>query len=142
MNNKQHPPRPRAKACSVRLSDFSSMMVYNVSSSRKSMFYTCEEKGRILNDMMQTRARLATSIAGGQRLNADDLYDCIGIEVLITPGMRMRAVEHKQNHARLILTNQNTCTAEELRDMSKESSSQSREMAQKLASSYLNKLVV
>ena len=142
MNNKQHPPRPMAEAPSVRFSDFSSMMIYNGTGSRKSMFYSSEEMRRFRNDMLQARARLATLIAGRQRLNADDLYDCIGIEVMITPGMAMRAVEHKQNHARLILTNQGTCTAEELRDMSKESSSQAREEAQKLASSYLNKFVV
>eukprot|EP00580_Thalassiosira_gravida_P001592 CAMPEP_0201614680 /NCGR_PEP_ID=MMETSP0492-20130828/29354_1 /ASSEMBLY_ACC=CAM_ASM_000837 /TAXON_ID=420259 /ORGANISM="Thalassiosira gravida, Strain GMp14c1" /LENGTH=154 /DNA_ID=CAMNT_0048082051 /DNA_START=63 /DNA_END=527 /DNA_ORIENTATION=- len=69
-------------------------------------------------------------------VSRDDIFNCVGIEHLISLDKAMRAMECRRNHIRRVIEAQDRCSDEELRLVSWNSSAPTRNRALKLAGGY------
>ena len=68
-----------------------------------------------------------------EQVTDDELIGCIGIEHLLSSERARRRHNHRREHAQNVLAKQDSCTVEELCQISKHSSKQSRYKAYCLA---------
>ncbi len=80
--------------------------------------------------------RLLLSVTPMEDLEKEALYDCIGLEALVSSNVARVVREMRQGHARSIVEMQDYLSEEELAACAMSLSSQSRERAQRLADCY------
>ena len=91
-------------------------------------------KQELARDVRSLRCLL--SITPMQDLEKEALYDCVGLEALISSKVTRFSKEMRQGHARSIVEMQYYLSEEQLAACAASHSSQSRERAQKLAAGY------
>jgi len=74
----------------------------------------------------------------GRRLPEEALFECVGIEHMLSLDKARRLMEPRRMHTDAILTSQHSCTPEQLSKISQSSSRQARVRANTLAEGYWN----
>ncbi len=92
-------------------------------------------KQELARDIRSLRCLL--SITPMEDLEKEALYDCVGLEALMTSRVTRFVTEMRQEHSRSIVEMQDYLNEEQLAACAVSHSSQSRERAQKLAAGYL-----
>ena len=92
-------------------------------------------KQELARDVRSIRCLL--SIAPMEDFEQEALYDCVGLEALMSSRVTRFVKDQKQEHSRSIVEMQDYLSEEQLAAYAESHSSQSRERAQKLAAGYL-----
>ncbi len=83
------------------------------------------------------RLRGLLSVAPIEGLEKEALYDCVGLEALMSSRVMRFLKDHKREHSRSIVEMQDSLNDEQLAAYAASHSSQSRERAQQIAAGYL-----
>ena len=92
-------------------------------------------KQELARDVRRLRFLLSVTPMGD--LEKEALYDCVGLEALVSSRVTRFVREMRQGHASSIVDMQDSLSEEQLAAYAVSHSSQSRERAQKLATGYL-----
>ena len=133
------PTRPRG----VTFSPFSTL-AFIPKDEADSKWYSRQEKHRFRLVLIRDARRMARTFkaAPADGILPEQLYECVGIEVLVTQGLARHAAEKKRKHVDAVLSEQSlqkqhgACDLERLSGVSKTTSSWTTERARKLATGY------
>ena len=109
----------------------------------ESKWYCGQEMDHLRQELLQDAKRMSremNSTSPGS-IGPDQLYDCLGLEMFVTPGMARRVADEKQAHVRRVLHEQRLQAGQGILDVRKlarvaEKSQWTRVRAQKLALAY------
>ena len=127
----------------VRFAQLSVMVVIPTDGVQNSKWLSRQEmrqiKQRLFNDALRMRDLLSHT---PNVITNDDLYECVGIESLLSHEIRQEHLVRKQEHVDAVLSAQRahqgaTCKIEEISRASMRSSQWAREKAGELAISYV-----
>ena len=98
--------------------------------------------------MVQDTRRMKREIGSilAEAITKEQLHECIGIELFITPGLMRHVIQAKENHVRAVLSEQSSQEDQgiqdfdKLRDKSRKSSQGARSRARMLAVGYTSLL--
>ena len=110
----------------------------------QSKWYSPQEKRKVREAVIQDTRRMMKEMntTPHQDITAEQLCNCIGIEVFITQDLAMHVEKEKRNHIQAVLAEQSiqrqqgVYAPEKLSDASKNTSRWSRNRARKLAVGY------
>ena len=128
----EHQRPSTTPSSTVSFSNTSEMMIFprpRVDSS-KIWFKSTDMNERFVYSVLCTRAVVTDP---DRFVTHDDLIGCIGIEHLLSPDAARRRASHRHQHVTAVVSRQDSCTAEELRAKSRNSSRQARYHAHHLA---------
>ena len=132
----------RRRRCTVRLSETSQLALFDsTTSTPQELYYTTLEKEDMKRSLMNDARRLGKLLATESAEHQDDIIGCIGIEHLLSAEKARKAMEHRQNHARVVLEAQRRgYHADDIAMLSQGFSRSARERAAKLAVAYASML--
>ena len=133
------PTRPRA----VTFSQFSEL-VFIPNDKAESKWYSTQEKHRFRQALIRDARRMSRTFdaAPADGILPKNLYECVGIEVLVSQGLARYVAEKKRQHVDAVLSEQRlqkkqgVCDLEMLSRVSKTRSRWTKERARKLATGY------
>ena len=94
-------------------------------------------KQELARDVRRLRFLLSVTPMGDLDLEKEALYDCVGLEALVSSRVTRFVRAIRQGHASSIVEMQDSLSEEQLAAYAVSQSSQSRERAQQLAAGYL-----
>ena len=102
--------------------------VMGISKVNETVSYTYEDINQFIQAMIGDALRLRTTPV--IEMEEDDLYECVGLENLLSRNVARHVATDKHRHANLILQGQEYYSKEKLAHLSKTSSRWARESAQ------------
>mmetsp|Transcript_5815 Transcript_5815/g.10493 ORF Transcript_5815/g.10493 Transcript_5815/m.10493 type:complete len:138 (+) Transcript_5815:321-734(+) len=120
---------------SVHFSQFSQLSVYDKKEDEIGHWHSSQDKRRFTRELMQDARRMGMILARYEP-QEDEIYNCVGLENLLSFEKARRTMEYKARHAKMIINAQHICGPEKLSRISEQSSACSRLSAQKLAEGY------
>jgi hypothetical protein len=125
---------------SLRFSEYSEMTVFiKPDIQRSELYYTPEDKVLLKQQLLKDAvlARMAFDAARDDVITEDRLCLCVGLECALSNSHDKHVRNHRRyQHIATIVSNQDTCTPEELCQMSLKSSMSTRKRAHRLAVTY------
>ena len=139
MTNNIFPKSPRA----VTFSPFCELS-FIPKDDAKSKWYSSHEKRNSRDQMIQDTRQVHKKInaAPSKVITKEQLHQCIGIELYVTPGLMKHVIHEKKSHVKAVLLeqrnqeHQDIQDPEKLRCVSRKSSQWARSRARKLAVGY------
>ena len=110
--------------------------VMGISKENETMSYSQEDINQFTQAIIGDALRLRTTPAIGT--DEDDLYECVGLENLLSRNVARQVATNKRRHASLILQAQGYYSKEALAQLGRMSSSWARDRAQMRAARYNN----
>ena len=125
----------------VTFSQYSSLLIISNDNTRIKKNSPQDEQ-RFRQELVQDARRMARILETTPAYNVtpQQLYQCMGIEPYVTPGLAVRLQDIKRKHVNAVLGEQRrqrgVCDIEKLSSVSKQTSGWSRERAYKLGVGY------
>lgn len=121
----------------VQFSHMSQLTMYEAAGERGSKAYSSQEMKRMkvqaVKDGLLAGRRIFTNGNSTKGFTEEERYETIGIEKMLTSNIAKTVVNHRSKHSQIIISLQDTRTADELSVISQASSRSARNFGRKLA---------